>query len=506
MPVTGFADSEMVNILGYEIPAGTKKLSFSNTTLYDGYYCIPEDKALDCKFLSENFPDLCSLEIDWVKVENIEYLAEMKCLADLELDSVKGTEDLSFLKKMKDLENLELYHVKGTEDLSFLKEMKSLQTFSYYNSECKDISPIKDLKNLKSLYLHTGYDTYYDISPLGDLTKLKKLDLYVQTRDLSPLKSLTKLEDLSLRIGIRADGLEVLSGFPKLTNLYLGGVTVSDPKHLSELKNLKTLSLINCDFDPKESFSGIGELTGLEKLELYESGDDCMIVYEDFDAPSVSKLTNLRSIEIAGYDMTDCQFLKNMKDLEEITFNQNYILSLSGMENLSNLKTLSLSDNYIKDISPLKDLVQLKSLDLSSNYISDISPLKDLVQLESLNLQNNAFSDASALSELKNLKDLNISYNYSLSSGVFLNKLTKLEELNAYKTHITSWSWLKNLKKLKRLTLVSYGTVKSAMLKNLDDLTELERIDIKGNDWTRPKEAEKYLKKFQKDHPNCKIV
>ena len=82
---------------------------------------------------------------------------------------------------------------------------------------------------------------------------------------------------------------------------------------------------------------------------------------------SISKLKNLRHLNLLGTQISDIAFLGG----------------------LTNLRQLSLTSNKITDISPLRDLVGLKELYLTSNKITDISPLLGLTNLTRLYLGKN---------------------------------------------------------------------------------------------------------------------
>ncbi len=82
---------------------------------------------------------------------------------------------------------------------------------------------------------------------------------------------------------------------------------------------------------------------------------------------SISKLKNLRRLNLLRTQLHDISFLEGLVDLTE----------------------LSLSGNQITDISPLRELRNLEELFLTGNQITDISPLVKLIRLERLHLGHN---------------------------------------------------------------------------------------------------------------------
>ena len=81
---------------------------------------------------------------------------------------------------------------------------------------------------------------------------------------------------------------------------------------------------------------------------------------------------------------------------------------MSSLSALTNLTELSLAGNQVIDISQLSVLTNLTELYLGSNQISEINPLLALTNLIELYLDNNNIQDISLLKDLKMLQELNI--------------------------------------------------------------------------------------------------
>lgn len=81
------------------------------------------------------------------------------------------------------------------------------------------------------------------------------------------------------------------------------------------------------------------------------------------------------------------------------------------LSKMTNLRSLDLSNNNISDISALGGLTNITYLNLDNNKISDISAIENIKCLETLWLNNNSVSDISVLANMKSLKSLNISGN-----------------------------------------------------------------------------------------------
>lgn len=403
------AKGNTVDFYGNSIPAGIRALRITRyqnqSGEYNGKYYVPSKTPLDCELLAEKFPDLYVLELNDGCIENTEALSKLKNLAELKI-TCKDNMGENF------------------SDLSFLEGMKNLRSLYIYNDERVDIdiAPLANLTNLTELYLNF-YDIYddrmFDISPLEKLTKIKKLTLYFEIKDISPLKDMTELQSADIASEFLSDGIEVLQNMPKLEYLRLYGVDISDEKYLSELKNLKTLKLLNCRFSPftvervGESINGIGELKNLENFELNFQSLSCFPSRERADLNFISKLTKLKSLKINGYSITNCDFLKDLTSLEELDLNDCGVSNISGLAGLTELKSLDIYDHRLTDISPLANLTKLERLYLTVSSSSKKSQLKDV----------------SVLSGLVELKQLFLHRNEKIKDFDFLKNLDKLELL-----------------------------------------------------------------------------
>ena len=90
-----------------------------------------------------------------------------------------------------------------------------------------------------------------------------------------------------------------------------------------------------------------GEKYSVTQRELYLNG--CSLT--DSDITEISKMTELRVLDLGNNKLGD----------------------LSPLSGLTNLEKLSLYGNYISDITPLAGLDSLCELNLGENYIRDIS-------------------------------------------------------------------------------------------------------------------------------------
>ncbi|MCB9229332.1 MAG: leucine-rich repeat domain-containing protein [Deltaproteobacteria bacterium] len=174
--------------------------------------------------------------------------------------------------------------------------------------------------------------------------------------------------------------LRPLTEFTQLTDLSLGGNSISDLSPLSELKNLISLNLGG---------------------------------------------------QLGGNLISDLSPLKSLNKLETLIINRNQISDLTVFRDpaLVGLKHLELARNQIEDLRPLEQLVNLEVLSLRSNKIRDISALEKLTKLRDLDLNNNKIISVLALIKLRQLHTLRIRYNHLKDFAEYpgLRKIKQIE-------------------------------------------------------------------------------
>lgn len=286
----------------------------------------------------------------------------------------------------------------------------------------------------------------------------------------------------------------------------------------------------------------------LEKAkEEYESGKIVVICGEKYDVDTttldlsqkglrsgrlddVAKLKNLKTLKLAGNELTTIDFLRDLKSLESLDLSDNEITDITVLAALINLRTAHLDNNNIKDFTPLyelkkltmltisgidikesqlkelkqalpdciiysddaeTDIVQLKlggktfmsdvkELDLSKCNISDVSVLSVCTNLTKLDLSGNAIKDIGPLVDIPNLKSLDLSDNRIADIGPLMS-MTGLEYLDLSNNNIVSVSALADLKALTELKLGG-NTLKS--IKALAKLDGLKTLDLRDTGLT----------------------
>ena len=191
-----------------------------------------------------------------ITIKGVMYSTELEELNLSELGL--NDSDIMPLKHMENLTTLWLSW-NNISDISVLKNLTDLATIVMTgiglgeninaNTVPLDISVLKDLINLKELYLE--YNKINDISALENLTNLTKLSLHNNDiNDIDALKNLINLEELIIS-GNQITNVEILKEFKNLTRLDIFGNQITD-NQIEELKN----ALPNC----------LIRITGSEKI------------------------------------------------------------------------------------------------------------------------------------------------------------------------------------------------------------------------------------------------
>ena len=367
------------------------------------------------------------------KIKNLQSVLLNECwLTDREVQLLTES-----LKQKKEMIFLHLTNNKEIKDISPLAELEQLRSLSISSTSVTDLSPVGSLKQLSSLY----------ISDLGisDLEFLRSLEqLHLLNAENNQIEDLTPLEHSSPAT-LQLSNNRIRDISPLRNNEELYGFTasnnqISDISALADKKDLYVLDLSN---NKISDVSPLRADTDLTFLTL--SGNEIT------DISSWQYLKKLKSLAINVNRIEDIEALSNMKDLETLDLSNNQIEDISPLKDLQNLKLLNLTNNRITDISPLMGHEGQNPF-LAGNRISDLSPLPSCYSLPAIDLSGNQISDLEALGTMKQLKFIDLRDNPITD----LSPLYHLEELEAlgltYRPDL-------DLSQLWNLSFGSLGTV-----------------------------------------------
>ncbi|WPP51050.1 leucine-rich repeat domain-containing protein [Catalinimonas niigatensis] len=173
-----------------------------------------------------------------------------------------------------------------------------------------------------------------------------------------------------------------------------------------------------------------------------------------------------KEIEVS-IDSVNFRMLKEMSTLERIDVSGNsYIRTLAPLSKLNNLKYLDVSSTAISDIIPLRNLTKLETLICSKTDITSLEPLKYSTGLKELIIDGTKISDISILTNFSRLETLNIN-----STSVYqLVSLAGIKDLRFANTAITS------LDAISGLSSLSYLDCSSTSVKDLNPLSKAANL------------------------------
>ncbi len=225
--------------------------------------------------------------------------------------------------KLPQLEDLTLVSI---SEISFeIFDSINLKKLFMLNTHIKNTDCFHNLKLLKNLTIL--FCEIKSLNFLSELTKLEKLNLsFSSVIDLRPLNYLTCLKTLQFS-GYTDLDFSIIEDLP-LTHLEIGTILgfmqPSNTNTISKLTDLKSLNLRTMNVD---KYNFLPQLTQLEELTIY----DCPLNKYDM-LTNFSNLTNLKKLELhlTHYeeirDCTNYSLFKSLTKLEYIflkIYNQN---------------------------------------------------------------------------------------------------------------------------------------------------------------------------------------
>ncbi len=351
---------------------------------------------------------------------NLDFLASLTKLKSLRivLDHESNFSKTDVFYGLPNIEVLDLTNFNQLKNIDFVKGMPKLKCLKLENCAIVDIEPLR--ANIALTQLSLNYlRKLTDVSALSTLKSLQKLKLiYVEVDpDAMPnLSNLALLKDVT----IDDDYVSAITGMAKLEKLNLSTYYSSHNKIISQLSNLKELSIRLSNFNKNDAdLTAIAKLPALENLTITLSDTGIYYVGSLFESDSVKSLAiynsnfggevlcldisnmadnnTLKALSLNDINIVDInssnvnkytklggyadQFFKHFSALEELHIANNQIKNLDFVNYLPNLKILDVADNYIDDITPLLGCKNLEFLDCKHNVIKNLELLPDTVHI-----------------------------------------------------------------------------------------------------------------------------
>lgn len=297
---------------------------------------------------------------------------------------VVGVSTGVFSSKVK----LDDYH-EYDKDETFL----SLYNYTIDESVVKKLSKLKKLEYISISNCSFDYDT--DLSSLQCLPNVTNLIVSdSDLTDFSFLSEMTSLETLTL-----SDvSFYEYDKLPKqnLKDVTLVNMTFVPVNEFSDCKNLRSLSMVDCNLKPDT----LGTLpSSIHTLGMSGCGlSDTSFLYD-------SEFKELYSLDLSNNNISDVGFIEDSAATIYYLYLANNPLndtSLSAIQNCVNIRTLNLSNIPMDDLSVITQMSYLSYLNLSNCGISklDNGSLASKENLSTIILAHNNIDSLKALSEI----------------------------------------------------------------------------------------------------------
>ena len=354
-----------------------------------------------------------------LKTEDLEKVAEIvvfskdlrgfEKLVNLEYVKFQDTEgniyDFTPLANLKKLKKIRIYF-RPPEELSPTEDhenmtcldgsfslLTTLETLEIENTHLKEIDPIEQLVNLKTLEIDHNMIMLLPEN-MGNLQKLEKFTFsHNNVKDINPIFSLTNLEVLVFT----DNQIEDISAIRNMTKLSVITFLNNKVKDISAIKKLCKLKSLGASYNKIEIlpefecfgvlqyiYLSFNNITNIPEMEGLDSLIEMWLDNNKLDDENLTKLDTLEHVsflDVALNKITKVPIMKNLKSLKELYLNYNYITDLSGFadnESFPALKRLDVGSNNISDVEAFRNRKGLTSLWVDKNCIKDFSSLEEL--------------------------------------------------------------------------------------------------------------------------------
>ena len=154
----------------------------------------------------------------------------------------------------------------------------------------------------------------------------------------------------------------------------------------------------------KEGSAPITEEELLSVTELYIYGNQAVGSSAEFEAVGQHIVLNDGAVHNGG--ISSIKDLTKLKNLRRLNIALENISDLSPLGDMAELEEISLKHNPIADISPLVKLPSLRELYIYDTNVSDLSALSNSQALEKIDVGRTNINSLTALTGMKNLTDL----------------------------------------------------------------------------------------------------
>ncbi|MCC6461816.1 MAG: TIR domain-containing protein [Saprospiraceae bacterium] len=299
-----------------------------------------------------------------------------------------------------------------------INKLNKLQIIDFSKNPLKNIDAVLNLHELKKIIIH---DTeILDLAFLKSINSLIYLDAKrTKIQDVSQLNGAINLNFLNIESSLICD-IKPIANLFNLQCLNISTTIVRNLKPLSKLKNLKQLYLNDL---------------GKQKKDVYS-------VWQINDGvKNINPLRNLKKLERLEIDgaknLDDLSALKNMYELQHLSFSETAVADLGPISSLIKLEYLCMKKTRVKRLDPVSELINLKTLKFSETEIFDLYPIEKINKIKEIEAHTTRVEDLTPLEQKPDLHYVDIAMTKvkdlsPLKNIIINNKIPVIDKYNSY--------------------------------------------------------------------------
>ncbi|MCX6243999.1 MAG: hypothetical protein NTU98_04780 [Bacteroidetes bacterium] len=354
---------------------------------------------------------ITSKAIDFSGKGEVTDLDPLSRLSSLSRVNVSGT-GVSDLMPLRNLNQLEELDISGTpvKSLEPLRYSTHIHSLKLKNTTVSDLEVLAGMPELEVLDLTgTPVDS---LQPLSGLTNLKDLRLSeTKVSDLTPLEGLTSLEVIYMNHSGVKD-LSPLKGMTGLTLIFFDNTGVTSLEVFEQLPKIKKIWCNNTKVDPNKALHFILEhpqvdlIFETEILMKWWSGmsDEWKKIFSFYrkmdESPTTEQLHRLitiDSISITGrQSVTSLDPLSKLTQMRVVELASTAVSSFEALRNLPELTRINANNTKVASVEPLSGSKKLIILSLDNTPAADLGPLKGFPDLKLIYADNSGLTPAGA--------------------------------------------------------------------------------------------------------------
>ncbi|MEM6265164.1 MAG: hypothetical protein AAGI38_21860 [Bacteroidota bacterium] len=365
------------------------------------------------------FRELETLDISGTQVSDLTPLRNLTHLKEFLCDNskVKSFEPISYAT------DLEVISCSGTpiNTLQTLTPFKELKTLNCADTKIPNLMPVGQLPKLERLNCQRA--GIRNLLGLEKSTALRSLDAsHTLVTSIAPLTNLSGLKTLRLT-GTPVMDIAPLAGMKGLDKVYLDSTQVKSLEPLAGLKNLKVAYLDGAKVALPSALEFMNQhphvvivCTSQELTTWWEGlSVSWKSVFKEQPVTAASTPENLHKLLAIdkvvispAMGVTDLSPLSKMVNLKEVELAGVRIRSLEPLKDLKKIRLLNISNTYVTDLRPIGQLIELVQVDVSKTGVQSLAPLGALLKLTSIRADSTLVTELDSLGKMSSLDFLSL--------------------------------------------------------------------------------------------------